>query len=235
MINKNINRKIVTVIAIVTGLFISAGLSAQEDFGQDPLYSATIKADINGVKQALASGADIDKQTENGYTSLMWACTYSHRPEYAEVAKHLISEGADANIRANDSTTAVIHAAGRSGEITKLLMGKGADITARRDDGSGIFTSCIFGILRGAVDIGFAEFLLSKGADINEASTSGDAPGWAAIHYAVRNGNEELVRFLVKNGANVNAITADGKTPLSLSLSNENPGIAEILKTAGAK
>ncbi|MGM0667561.1 MAG: ankyrin repeat domain-containing protein, partial [Bacteroidota bacterium] len=202
---------------------------------QDPLYSATIRADIEGVKKALADGADINRQTENGYTSLMWACTYSSKPEYAEVAKYLIAEGADMNIRAKDGTTAILDAAENSEEITKMLLEKGADLKALRDDGRGIFTSVIFGILMGSVDLEFAEFILSKGADVNEAATSGDVEGWAGIHYAVSNGNKELVRFLVEKGADVNAKTKEGLTPLSLAESNEYSGIVEILKKAGAE
>lgn len=233
MENKKINRKTVAVVAIVTGLFISAGLFAQEDFGQDPLYSATLKADTVAVKKALAEGADINRQSENGYTSLMWACTYSNRPPYDEVAKFLIKAGADVNISAKDGTTAILDAAESSKEITLMLVEKGADITARKDDGRGIFTSCIFGILMGATGYELAEFFLSKGADVNEAATSGDVADWAAIHYAASNGNAELLKFLIKNGANVNAVTADGKTPLSLAGSNTE--IAELLKAAGAR
>ena len=231
---KTFNNSITTMLAILTFFFISTPLSAQEDFGQDPLYSATIQADIEGIKKALAEGADINRQSENGYTALMWASTYSNRSPYDEVAEFLINAGADVNISAKDGTTAILDAAESSEEITKLLIEKGADINARRDDGRGIFTSVIFGILMGTVDLEFAEFILSKGGDVNEAATSGDVQGWAPIHYAVSNGNEELVTFLVKNGADVNAKTADGKTALSLAQSNEYEGIIKILKAGGA-
>jgi len=235
MKNKLLDKKYVTIFLIITALLMATHLFAQEDWGQDPLYSATIRADIEGVKKALENGADINRQSENGYTSLMWASTYSQTPEYAEVAKFLISAGADLNICAKDGTTAILDAAESSEEITKLLLEKGADIKALRNDGRGIFTSCIFGILMGNTDLGLAEFVLEKGADINEKATSGDVEGWAAIHYAVSNGNEELVSFLVKKGADVNAITKDGLTPLSIANSNEYAAIAQILKVAGAK
>jgi hypothetical protein len=82
----------------------SFGLIAR-DAGEDPLYNAVIKANIDSVKQALASGADINRQDKNGYTSLMWACAYCSDPDYAEVSKLLITEGADVNIRTNNGTT----------------------------------------------------------------------------------------------------------------------------------
>jgi ankyrin repeat protein len=86
----------------------------------------------------------------------------------------------------------------------------------------------------GATDIELAEYMLSKGADVNESATSGDVEGWTAIHYACSNGNMELIKFLIKNGADVKAKTANGKTPLSL-IGSKHLEIAEILKAAGAE
>ncbi len=73
------------------------------------------------------------------------------------------------------------------------------------------------------------------GGDVNETAISGDIKGWAPIHYAVSNGNEELVSFLVKNGADVNAKLDDGKSPLSMASEAGSATIDEILKAAGAK
>ncbi len=234
MKNIEINKKLIALITILAGLLVTIDLFAQ-DTGGNAVYDATIRANVDGVKQALDTGADINAQSDNGYSPLMWACTYSSRANYAEVAKYLILAGADVNITANDGTTALLEAAESSAEITQLLLNKGADIKARRDDGRGLFTSCIFGILMDRVDYELAEFVLSKGADVNEAATSGDIEGWAPIHYAVSNGNEELIRFLVKNGADVNATTKDGKTPLSIASEAGNEEIIAILKSHKAK
>ena len=199
------------------------------------LYNAVIRANSDGVKNALASGADINRQSDNGYTSLMWACCYSSKPDYAGVAKLLISEGADVNMSADEGTTALMEAAGNSREVFDLLMAKGADIKAVKKDGTGVFTKCIFGILMESVPLELAEFLVSKGVNINEAASSGDAQGWTPLHFAVSNNHTELVRFLIQNSANVNAATKDGTTPLSLAEKREYKNIAEILKNAGAK
>jgi ankyrin repeat protein len=230
----SLNNILFRIITILTVLFLTANLYAQGAQAGDPLYSAAIRADIEAAKKALAEGADINRQSDNGYTALMWASTYSNRSPYDEMAKFLINAGADVNIRAKDGTTALLDAAGSSKEITLMLVEKGADITARKDDGRGIFTSCIFGILMGATDIELAEYMLSKGADVNESATSGDVEGWTAIHYACSNGNMELIKFLIKNGADVKAKTANGKTPLSL-IGSKHLEIAEILKAAGAE
>jgi len=57
------NKKLVTVIAIITGTLMSLNLFPQET-AEDPLYSATIRADTVEVKKALADGADIDRQSD---------------------------------------------------------------------------------------------------------------------------------------------------------------------------
>ncbi len=41
--------------------------------------------------------------------------------------------------------------------------------------------------------------------------------GWTALHYAVINGDVELVKYLIKYGANVNKATGEGSTPLYLA------------------
>jgi len=228
---KSYNKIPFSLLAIFAGLLLSTNLLAQNN----PLYDATIRANIDGVRIALAEGADINIQSDNGYTALMWACSYCSKPEYAKVAKYLIAEGADVNICARDGTTAILEAAESSEEVAKLLLEKGADITARRDDGRGIFTSVTFGILMGGVDLEFAGFILSEGGDVNEAATSGDVKGWAAIHYAVSNANKELLRFLAEMGADVNAKLDNGKTPFTMATEAGDEAIIKILKAAGAE
>lgn len=113
------------MLAILTFFFISTPLSAQEDFGQDPLYSASIRADIEGIKKALAEGADINRQSDNGYTALMWASTYSKRAPYDEMAKFLINAGADVNAVTADGKTPLSLAGSSDPEITGILKAAG--------------------------------------------------------------------------------------------------------------
>jgi ankyrin repeat protein len=47
-----------------------------------------------------------------------------------------------------------------------------------------------------------------------------DKKGWTALHYAARYGCFEAVDFLLRKGANVNARTDQGTTPLSLAIVN---------------
>ena len=57
--------------------------------------------------------------------------------------------------------------------------------------------------------------------------------GTTALHEATRGGHVEVVKFLVANGANVNALNFSGLTPLKLALGYQRANIAEYLRTHG--
>jgi len=212
---------------------IAAGADVnQEDdmMGYTPL---NLTQDVEMIKVLISAGADInhrDKRT--GYTPLMMSLNGSS----IEVAKTLIEEGADFRIKANDGATALILACGCSEDIARLLLEKGADINARTDRGMGVFTQCInVGIPREAVSYEFAEFLLSKGASVDETNTGGYYGGYTPLFWAVEKGDEKLVGFLIKHRANVNAKSDKQKTPLSIATEAGNENIIKLLKAAGAK
>lgn len=58
-----------------------------------------------------------------------------------------------------------------------------------------------------------------------------DVNGYSAIHAAASYGHEELIRYLISAGANVNLKDNDGDTPILLC---EEPEIFTILKSYGA-
>jgi ankyrin repeat protein len=212
---------------------IAAGADVnQEDdmMGYTPL---SLTNDVAMIKLLISAGADLNHRDKRmGYTPLMMALNGCN----TEAAKTLIEEGADIKIEANDGTTALILACGCSEEIAKDLLDKGADIHAKTDRGMGVFTQCTnVGILREAVSYEFAEFLLSKGASVDETNTSEYYGGYTPLFWAVEKGDEKLVGFLIKHGANVNARSNKDKTPLSIATEAGNEKIIKLLKAAGAK
>jgi ankyrin repeat protein len=80
-----------------------------------------------------------------------------------------------------------------------------------------------------------AKLLIGQGADINEKNTNEYMTGETPLFIAAGEDNEELVRFLIKNGANVNAKSKKGKIPLSIATEAGNAKIIELLKANGAK
>ena len=254
-------QKFTILITVLIGLFATTNLFSQEadliekvrdndieavkaliaagtdvNYQNDDMMGYTalgLTKDIEMMKVLISAGADINhKDKMTGYTHLMNALNSCN----TKVAKFLIDKGADINLKSNDGATALILACGCSEEIAKQLLDKGADIHALTDRGMGVFTQCTsVGLSRETVSYAFAEFLLSKGADIDEKNTTGSYGGYTPLFWAVLSNKEELVSFLVNNGANVNAASNEGKTPLSIATEAGNANIIELLKANGAK
>ncbi|MBN1132451.1 MAG: ankyrin repeat domain-containing protein [Bacteroidales bacterium] len=223
------NLKNLTKIAIMfAGLIASANL-----FSQDELLSKVKYNDIDAVKALIAAGSDINQQDESyGYTALMWACEF----DYVDMAKLLIAEGADINITAKDGSTALVRAAGNAPGAVGLLLEKGADVKVVPDDGIGVMNQAVFGVLFKGYSMESFETLLSHGGDVDEAIGNLDPiTGFTPLLLAVRENNEEVAKYLIGKGANVNARAANGKTPLSLASEEGFNGMVELLKANGAE
>jgi len=200
------------------------------------LMDKVFRNDIEAVKKILADGADINERDENiggagkGATPLFIACSY-----YEEMAKLLISKGADVNIKTYGGDSPLMAACFNSEELVDLLLSKGADINAKNNDGTGVFAHCIMGIMQGKVSTGLAERLLSKGANVDEAPTSGDVAGYTSLMIAANNGQHDLAKFLISKGADVNAKAKDGSTALSLATKENDTAMVKLLKDFGAR
>ena len=97
------------------------------------LVDAIGKNDLEGIKSALDSGADVSAQEPTtGVTPLSWAALYGH----AEAAELLIENGADLE-GVNRDGARPLHAAAFLGrtKVVDLLLKKGADKTARDHKG----------------------------------------------------------------------------------------------------
>ncbi|MBI3395869.1 MAG: ankyrin repeat domain-containing protein, partial [Spirochaetia bacterium] len=78
-----------------------------------------------------------------------------------------------------------------------------------------------------------AAYLISRGAHMAAAHPPGRD---GAIHFAVRRNYIEIVRMLLQHGVDVNAVGANGYTPLTLALSHDRTlDTARMLLDAGAK
>ena len=92
----------------------------------DALHRAAKAGDIDGLKAALAAGADVNARDGKGRTALMHAANKGYP---LMVPLLLAAEGADADIRAADGATALFMAVVHGhGEVAEQLLKTGADI-----------------------------------------------------------------------------------------------------------
>jgi len=197
------------------------------------LADAVIEKDTVKINQLLLSGIDINTQHKTtGTTVLMIASSYYY---YDDMVQYLIYKGANVNLQDNDGKTALLWAASNSLPNAEILVANGADVNIAANDGMTPFLQATLGVSSGKVTLEMCDLLRKKGADINASLTKNSAMGWNALHYAVINGDVELVIYLIKYGANINKATADGSTPLYLAEIAKQKEIMDILKKAGAK
>ena len=98
----------------------------------DSFHDAVKKNDIEKIESYIQSGGDIDIQTKNGFTALM----YASERGYLETVKFLVSHGANVNIKNKYGETALICACIHGNlEIVKLLISNGANINLQNYSG----------------------------------------------------------------------------------------------------
>ncbi len=139
------------------------------------------------VEYLLANGAEIDVITATGCTALNSAIDKSHM----NIAKLLISRGADVNIRSpfDGATPLLLATLEQKLDFVKLLLENGANVNARDESG--------FTALMEAGSTEIVQVLLAFGADVNAKNNEGGT----ALQYAKEQNLEEIVELLIRAGA----------------------------------
>ena len=75
-------------------------------------------------------------------------------------------------------------------------------------------------------------FLLAHGVDVNYQD---EQYGASALHAASQGGKEDIVKILLKRGADVNLKSKEGNTPLMAAAFNHHESVVKILLEAGAE
>lgn len=141
----------------------------------------------------------------------------------AEIARLLIERGAD--IQAGDADNSQpIHCAAISGNvaIAEMLLESGANINEQDNNGA---TALMFAAGPGRTEM--VRFLLERGCDTGLRNNR----GVPAIFFA---GTPEIAALILGKGANVNAQTNDGDTPLHSAASRGRVELAKFLLRSGA-
>ncbi|MDA0312738.1 MAG: ankyrin repeat domain-containing protein [Gemmatimonadetes bacterium] len=107
----------------------------------DPIHSAARMRDAATVKREIDAGVDVDTlngraANGDGGNTALWFAAQGPPPTGLEVARLLISAGAEVNRRCEHGRTALQMAAAWGHlDVVQLLIQHGADPTIRDDDG----------------------------------------------------------------------------------------------------
>jgi ankyrin repeat protein len=164
------------------------------------------------VEKLLAAGADATKFPD--------IIPRANELKNLESLRLFLNAGAKPTQNPNLLINAV---AAKNVEAIKMLLDHGADINARDKESN-------FAVYKAVAEKNFeiTELLINRGADINMAWT-GYWEGWTPLMKACRLGDIDIARMLMKHGADVEAVTKDGKTPMDIAAENGHDEIVVLL------
>jgi ankyrin repeat protein len=169
------------------------------------IHKAARQGDLETVKAFVANGENVNLKDKHEMTPLIYAAGHG----YKDVCEFLVSQGADVNAGREIGVIPLggaLNSRSESGvEIFKMLVDHGADIKIKIGGYPQLHQavySCHDEHVRP-----IAEFLISKGADINAKGYEDKTP----LHMV---GCRELGELLIAKGADIEALDKYGQTPV---------------------
>jgi ankyrin repeat protein len=194
------------------------------------LIKAVLANDLESVRALLDRGADVEAKTENGFSALIWICSYvfgGDSENSYRIIKFLVERGADVNARTNYGSTPLTYVS-QGGHLpaVKFLISKGAEVNDSEEEGSkALYVAAIQHNER------IAAFLIEHGAQINGKAYCGRTPLMAAAS----RGALSVVKLLLSKGADIGVQDDDGKTALDVATDERQTAIINLLKRHGAE
>jgi ankyrin repeat protein len=149
----------------------------------------------------------------------------------------ILEAGGDVNVVNDKGRTALMAASGAGNiDIVRMLLSRGANPNIADKEGDTALKEAAlshFADITSAgrpltVYIGIVKLLIAKGADVNAPK------GWPPLICASESGNNEVVKLLLQNGANINAKNVRGMSALSRAIYDGNFDTVKILLANGA-
>ncbi|QYT04588.1 hypothetical protein H0G86_011490 [Trichoderma simmonsii] len=198
-----------------------------DDNDDTPLHLAVDGDHLKAVCLLLDAGSAIDRKGRRERSPLFKAAYFGK----VDIAKELLARGADPELP-GERGWRPLHGGADNMDIVQLLITRGVDINAQKLD---LWTPLHLSIFWGKRDI--VQFLLTSGADPNIPNEDGntpfhlsfasgmedifirhqgpicidldkyDADGYAPIHKAILESSPEILKVLIRKGANLQAKT----------------------------
>ena len=193
---------------------ISAGADINKHPNNDypPLFHVVWEGYQAGTRILIDAGADVNAEDGDGWTPLYWAIKFVH----PDVARQFIGTGVK---------IPALHNAILEGNLARVkqFIESGTDVDTRDKVGC---TPAYWALSVGQKEI--AEYLLDQGADIKVKQ------GRTLLHQASKAGFVEIVKSLIAKGADVDARSDRGDTPLKIAALAGHKEIVKLLIAHGA-
>ncbi|KAJ8669892.1 hypothetical protein QAD02_001151 [Eretmocerus hayati] len=247
----------------IVDLLLSAGASPDivDNEGNTPLLlAASSKHENKGVFEKLIKAhIDVNRKDSQGWTSLQYAAQLKKasfidepskfREQRLDIAQQLIEAGASVDERNADGMTSLLYACSYGDvELVKFLLSQGASLHATNSFG---FNPLLFATTSTSIDV--VQLVIEAGADINYVNPKGvkfsrhdrsnqtrdnfwkDFPVRTALHIAIGRSDENMLEFLLKQGADPNRTNDLNDSVLYQAISHQKKlSVVELLLSYGA-
>ncbi len=178
-------------------------IQSKNNLGETPLMLSVQGNNISLVTYLLDKGANVDHENNKGETALFYTTENN-----LSMFNLLVSKGADVSHKTIDNTTLLINAAeNKNYTVVKTLLENDADIHVKNNSGHTAFQYIISPHDRNSA---LVQLFLSKGADIDVRDVTS---GKSMMHYAIEREKLEDIKTLVNLGASINVKDTDGNRP----------------------
>jgi len=185
------------------------------------LHWASINNRLELVQYLINKGSIIDQPGGHlNATALHWAIRQGH----LDICILLIKYGADPTIEDSEGCSG-IHLAAQFGHspVCAYLIAKGVDVDLCDQNG---MTPLMWSSYR-CFGVDPTRLILNFGAAVNFADSIHKN---TALHWAISSSNTNVVKPLLKGGASLDCVNAQGETPLELAINRKNNWIVHHLK-----
>jgi uncharacterized protein len=213
-----------TILAALMASTMCAGAALAAGADDLSLVTAAKQGDRAAVQSLINGHAKHAVAGPEGTAALVWAATHND----LAMADLLLSAGANAKTANEFGATALYAAAAHADPaMTEKLLAAGADPNASLMSGE---TPLMEAARRG--NLATVRVLLSNHANPNARESNG---GQNALMWAVSQRQSAVIEELLKHGADVQAGSKTGFTPLMFAAQQGDEDSARILLRAGAK
>jgi len=182
----------------------NADINAKNSWGHTPLMYASEAGNLLAVQYLLQHGAHINEKNNRGDSPVLLACKANH----IKVMEFLIINGADILEIGQEGRTLIMYAAMKK-DIRYL---------------NSIFEADIYQNQKGLEECE----KVNKPYVIRNINAT-DQMGFTALMHAVINGNKEIVKCLLDNGADITIKNKRGQTAAFFAINSSNKEIVKLL------
>ncbi|XP_073703921.1 uncharacterized protein bcl3 [Garra rufa] len=201
-------------------------LDVVNNLRQTPLHLAVITHQSILVKALLDAGADPGALDRNGQTALHLCCEHQEANCLSVILRHYPQNPSPHLEIRNYEGLTPLHLAVQNGDkkLARILLKSGAEINAG-DNKSGR-SPLVHAVENNFTDM--VSFLIESGCDVNAQSYSGNT----ALHSACGRGHIEIVRVLLKNGADSSLKNNHNDTAIMVA---NNKKVSDVLRGRGTR